>query len=339
MEKLTIAQIGVGNWGKNLLRNFAGMPGVNVKLVCELDEKIRTSVGEQYPGIETVADEAKVINDNDVDAIVIATTPEAHFDLARRALEKGKHVFVEKPMVLNARDGEALVKLAKEKERIIMVGHILEYHPGFLKMKELVDSGELGETFYLYSTRVNLGVVREHENALWSFAPHDISIALMLMQEEPIRVVSTGQSYLRDGIEDVVFTTIHFPNKKMAHLHVSWLDPHKIRKLTVVGSKKMAVLDDMESSEKMRIYDKGVDFKEGFVDYNQAISLRSGDINIPFIKMKEPLSLECQHFIECITEGKEPVSNGEDGLRVSKVLEAAQKSLSLGGQPVDINSL
>ncbi len=339
MDKVVLAQIGVGNWGKNLLRNFANLSNVTVKMVADVDATIRQKVQKQYPDVEVVADFEKVIYDEDVNAVVIATTPETHFELSKNALLADKHVFVEKPMVLKARDGEELVRIAKEKNKVLMVGHILEYHPCFLKMKELVDSGELGEIFYLYSTRVNLGVVRQHENALWSLAPHDISIALMLIQAEPIKVVATGQSYLQKGIEDVVFTTIHFPDNKMAHLHVSWLDPHKIRKVTLVGSKKMVVMDDMESSEKLRIYDKGVNFKEGYVDYNQSISLRTGDIHIPFVKMQEPLALECRHFVECIVQGKQPVSNGEDGLRVSKVLEAAQKSLIKGGVPVEINSL
>jgi len=339
MDKIVLAQIGVGNWGKNLLRNFSALSNARVKMIAEMDETIRQRVQSTYPDIQAVAEAEKVISDNEVNAIVIATTPDTHYDLAKKALLAGKHVFVEKPMSLNARDGEELVRIAREQKKVLMVGHILEYHPGFLKMKELVDTGELGDIFYLYSTRVNLGVVRQHENALWSLAPHDISIALMLIQADPVKVVATGQSYLQNGIEDVVFTTIHFPDKKMAHLHVSWLDPHKIRKITVVGSKKMAVLDDMESSEKLRVYDKGVDFTEGYVDYNQSISLRMGDIHIPFVKMQEPLALECRHFVECIIEGKEPVSNGEDGLRVSKVLEAAQKSLMNGGIPVEIESL
>jgi len=336
LEKVNIAQVGVGNWGKNLLRNFHSLATAQVRKVAELDPQARRILSTQYPDIEVVADIESLVTDPNIHAVVIATTPETHFELASKALENGKHVFVEKPMVLNAEDGRKLVDLAARKKKIIMVGHILEYHPGFIKMKELIDSGELGDVFYLYSTRVNLGVVREHENALWSFAPHDISIALMLLGEEPIRVVATGQSYLREGIEDVVFTTIHFPRKKMAHLHVSWLDPHKIRKVTVVGSRKMAVLDDMESAEKLRVYDKGVDFKEGFVDYQQSISLRSGDIHIPLVKMQEPLALECRHFIECIQTGQQPKSDGYDGLRVSRVLEAAQKSLSSGGQPVDL---
>lgn len=339
MNELTMAQIGCGNWGKNLLRNFNMLPNVRMKKVAELDKTKRQRLSDEYPKFQVVTDYNDILNDREIDAVVIATTPETHYDLAQRALTTGKHVFVEKPMVLDVKHGEELVSLAEKKSLILMVGHILEYHPGFLKVKELIDSGELGQVFYLYSSRVNLGVVRQHENALWSFAPHDISVALMLLQEEPQSVVATGQSYLQNGIQDVVFTTIHFPNNKMAHLHVSWLDPHKIRKVTVVGSKKMVVMDDMESTEKIRLYDKGVEFKEGYVDYQQSISIRTGDIHIPFVKMREPLALECQTFVESCLTGKKPVSDGMDGLRVSKVLAAAQKSLDSGGAPIEIKSL
>ncbi|MDZ7261431.1 MAG: Gfo/Idh/MocA family oxidoreductase, partial [candidate division KSB1 bacterium] len=197
-------------------------------------------------------------------------------------------------------------------------------------------SGELGEIYYIYATRVNLGVVRDYENSLWSFAPHDISIILMLLGTEPIRVITTGQAYLRKGIEDVTFTTLHFPDKKMAHIHVSWLDPHKIRKVTVVGSKKMAVVDDMESAEKMRIYNKGVDFTGTYLGYGDSLTLRIGDIQIPYIKLQEPLKIECQHFVDSILQNKKPRSDGVDGLRVVKVLEAAQASLEQGGVPVEI---
>ncbi len=217
-----------------------------------------------------------------------------------------------------------------------MVGHILEYHPAFVKTKEIVDSGDLGEIYYIYTSRVNLGVVRQNENSLWSFAPHDISVVLMLINSEPHEVICTGQSFLQPGIEDVVFTTIHFENKKMAHLHVSWLDPHKIRKVTVVGSKKMAVVDDMESSEKIRIYDKGVDFTGNYTQYGEYLSLRIGDIHIPYIKNQEPLKIECNNFVNAILTNTPPISDGFDGLRVVKVLTAAQESLNKGGEPVKV---
>ncbi len=329
-------QIGTGNWGKNLLRNFYSNPQVQIPIVCDTDQKVISRIAAEYPGLETTTDLQKIYDRDDYDAVVIATQPESHFSLAREFLLRGKHVFVEKPMVLDLADGEELPRLAKQQRRILMVGHILEYHPAFEKVKQMIADGELGDIYYIYTSRVNLGIIRQTENSLWSFAPHDISIILMFMNREPVRVVSTGQSFIQPGIEDVVFTTLHFADGKMAHIHVSWLDPHKVRKVTVVGSKKMAVIDDMESTEKIRIYDKGVNFTGDYSAYSEYLTLRIGDILIPKIKNAEPLKLECQHFIDCILNNKTPRSDGEDGLRVVRVLNAAQESLKQGGVPVEL---
>ncbi len=335
--KLKMGQIGIGNWGKNLFRNFCALPDVEMVRASDLSETILKNVTANYPGVQVTKEAHAVLSDPTIEAVVIATVPETHFEFARQALESGKHVFVEKPMTLRADDGARLVELAEKKNLTLMVGHILEYHPAYLKVKEYMDSGELGEVRYLYSTRVNLGVVRKKENALWSLAPHDISIALMLLGKNPSRVVCTGESYLQPGIEDVAFATIHFPNKKMAQLHVSWLDPHKIRKLTVVGSKKMVVLDDMESTEKIRLYDKGVEFNSDYAGYQEALTLRVGDIHIPKVTMQEPLRLECRHFVDAVLGGTKPRSDGYDGLQVVKILEAADKSLKNHGEPVEIH--
>ena len=293
-------------------------------------------IAAEYPGLETTTDLQKIYDRDDYDAVVIATQPESHFSLAREFLLRGKHVFVEKPMVLDLADGEELPRLAKQQRQILMVGHILEYHQAFEKVKQMIADGELGDIYYIYTSRVNLGIIRQTENSLWSFAPHDISIILIFMNREPVRVVSTGQSFIQPGIEDVVFTTLHFADGKMAHIHVSWLDPHKVRKVTVVGAKKMAVIDDMESTEKIRIYDKGVNFTGDYSAYSEYLTLRIGDILIPKIKNAEPLKLECQHFIDCILNNKTPRSDGEDGLRVVRVLNAAQESLKQGGVPVEL---
>ncbi len=268
---------------------------------------------------------------------MIATSAKTHYELVKKALLHDKHVYVEKPFTLNVTEAEELVKLAEEKDKILMVGHLLEYHPAVEKLKELIDNGELGKIYYLYSQRVNLGKIRQDENALWSFAPHDISIILYLLGTEPVNISARGNAYLQDKIEDVVFMSLYFPGRVMAHFHLSWLDPHKIRKLTIVGSEKMAVFDDMESEEKVRIYDKGVTRKnKDFVSYDEFLTLRFGDIFIPHITMAEPLKRECQHFLNCIKENKAPRSDGRDGLRVVKVLAAAQKSLERGGEPVEI---
>ena len=329
-------QIGTGNWGKNLLRNFYSNPQVQIPIVCDTDQKVISRIAAEYPGLETTTDLQQIYDRDDYDAVVIATQPESHFSLAREFLLRGKHVFVEKPMVLDLADGEELPRLAKQQRRILMVGHILEYHPAFEKVKQMIADGELGDIYYIYTSRVNLGIIRQTENSLWSFAPHDISIILMFMNREPVRVVSTGQSFIQPGIEDVVFTTLHFADGKMAHIPVSWLDPHKVRKVTVVGSKKMAVIDDMESTEKIRIYDKGVNFTGDYSAYSEYLTLRIGDILIPKIKNAEPLKLECQHFIDCILNNKTPRSDGEDGLRVVRVLNAAQESLKQGGVPFEL---
>ena len=217
-----------------------------------------------------------------------------------------------------------------------MVGHLLEYHPAVAKMKELLDSGELGHLYYIYSERVNLGRIRSDENALWSLAPHDISIILHMMGEEPVDVAARGAAYIRPGIEDVVFLWMRFPGNRLAQVHVSWLDPHKVRRTTLVGSKRMVVFDDMQSSEKIRIYDKGVEPNGRYVGYAESLSLRSGEVLVPALKMSEPLKLECQHFVDCVRTRTTPLSDGEDGKRVVRVLDAAQRSLKAGGVPVSL---
>jgi predicted dehydrogenase len=275
-----------------------------------------------------------MLADDSLDAVVIATTAPTHYRLAKRALEADKDVYVEKPFVLEVAQASELIALAESRDRILMVGHLLEYHPVVVRLKQLIDSGELGNIHYIYSQRLNLGTVREDENALWNFAPHDISSILHLLGKEPVDIAARGQSYLRHGVEDVVFFTLTFADNSMANIHVSWLDPHKVRKLTIVGSNKMAVFDDLEANEKLKIYDKGAQFSEDYDSYAEYIGLRFGDITIPYIKTGEPLRAECMHFIECIRDRKQPLSDGYDGLRVVRVLDAAQKSLKNNGIPV-----
>ncbi|MFQ6093843.1 MAG: Gfo/Idh/MocA family protein [bacterium] len=333
---ISLGQIGVGYWGKNLLRNFSSMSQCQVKMCCDKDEAIIAKVKRDYPGLRVTNDCSDVLADDQIDAVVIATLPETHFPIAREALLAGKDVFVEKPLVLDVSEGEELVKLAERGERILMVGHVLEYHPALHQLKEYITSGELGNIYYIYSTRVNLGKIRQFENALWSFGPHDVSLILYLLGQVPIEVTAVGESYLQKGIQDVTFATLHFPGRTMAHIHVSWLDPHKIRKVTVVGSKKMAVFDDMESTEMIRIYDKGVDQRLDYESYGESLSLRIGDIYIPRVVVTEPLRLECHHFIDCVMNRTSPRSDGRDGLSVVRVLDAAQKSMESGGTPVKI---
>ena len=336
---IRIAQVGVGYWGKNLLRKLAGLPGVEVALVCDQHAGVLDRVARQYPGLPTTEQYQNVLDHPDVEAVVIATETPAHFAMAEAALQAGKHVFVEKPMAKTVAEAERLVALADEHDRRLMVGHLLLYHPAFRHVEDLIRQGELGAVYYLYSVRVNLGIIRQRENALESLAPHDLSVALRFLDQKPVAVSAQGQAYLQPNVEDVVFATVYFEDGALAHLHTSWLDPHKARKVTVVGSKKMAVIDDVEANEKVRLYDKGVAVQPGetgYANYAEAMAIRTGDIHIPKIDMQEPLRLECQHFVDCVRTGQTPRSDGRDGLAVVRLLEAAQQSLAENGRTIEI---
>jgi predicted dehydrogenase len=326
------AVVGCGYWGKNLVRNFAQLS--DLRVCCDASEKIRARIAAEYPAVRVTDSFASVLADPEVDAVVLATPAPTHAELAIAALEAGKHVFVEKPLALSIEDAERVAEVAERTGRILMVGHLLEYHPGVEYLKKLVDGGELGEVYYCYSQRVNLGKLRADENALWSLAPHDISVMLYLMGEEPEEVTATGQAFLQPGVEDVVFLTMKFGSGKMAHVQVSWLDPHKERRLTVVGSKKMAVFNDMEPQEKIRIFDKGVERRHTeaapYQSYGELLSLREGDILIPRINNQEPLSLECWEFLRSVVTGIPPRSDVWDGVRVVRVLQKAHECLQNG---------
>jgi len=333
---LNIAVVGIGSWGKNLARTFFQLPETSLSLCCDTNEELLNQAEINYPGAKTTQNFQDVIDDGHIDAVVIASPAGLHYQLAKQALLAGKHVFVEKPMALNALDAQELVQLSEKHERVLMVGHLLLYHPAVKKLKELISSGEIGQLYYAYAQRVNLGKVRKDENALWSFAPHDISVILYLFDKFPGTIVACGESYLQPGIDDVVFVNMHFPDKRMAQVQVSWLDPRKLRQLTLVGDKKMIVFDDVESTEKIKIYDKGAYSDRNYNSYGDAITLRFGDIYIPRIAMTEPLRLECQHFVDCITQNRVPLTDGKSGLEVVKILEAAQESLNRKGQPVGL---
>ena len=320
-----IAVAGLGYWGPNLARNFAALPGSEVRWLCDADEDAlaRAAAALRVARASTSLDE--VLADPDVDAVVLATPVPTHADLAVRVLEAGKHCFVEKPLAQSATDAERAVEAAESASRILMVGHLLEYHPGVRKLKEIADSGDLGDIHYIYSNRLNLGVLRADENALWSLGAHDVSVVLYLAGgEEPVECEARGESYMQAGIEDVVFCFLRFPSGLSAHLHLSWLDPHKERRFTVVGSRRMATFDDMDLERKVTVYDKGFDERVG--SYGEYIT-RSGDIWSPRIPNREPLQLECEHFVDCVREGRTPRSDGNSGLRVVRVLEALQQSL------------
>jgi len=332
---VTVAVIGAGQWGKNLVRNFATLEQARLKYVCDLSEKVRRGMAALYPKATVTGSSQEILDDPAVDAVVLAVDAPYHFDLARRVLEAGKHCFVEKPLTLSAADSQALVDLSDKAGKVLMVGHLLEYHPCVNFMKDAIRDGVIGNPLYLYFQRLNLGIVRSQENAWWSLAPHDVSVACYLFDADPVSVSASGQAYLQKSVEDVVFASLKVADGRMAHIHVSWLDPHKIRKVTLVGSSKMITFDDMDPSEKIRIYDKGA-VKSDAEGINLAISVRSGDINIPHVGDGEPLRDECLHFIDSILKGTSPRSDGRDGLRVVKVLEAGAESLERGGELVQL---
>ena len=339
MSVNTLGIVGLGYWGPNLLRNFSQLDECKVKICCDLKADNRKKAESQYPDIKTTDNYDLLLKDSEIQAIVIATSAATHHKLAKQAILHGKHVFVEKPLTLGVSEAQELVQLAEQNGVKLMVGHLMEYHPAIEMLKEAVDNHDLGEIYYLYCQRVNLGKIRRDENALWSFAPHDISIIMYLLGAEPEDVSARGRAYLQEGVEDVVFVNLSFPDGKMAQIQLSWLDPHKIRRTTIVGGKKMAVFDDMEPTEKIRIYDKGVTNSPAYGSFGEALSLRFGDIQIPYIKMVEPLKLECQRFVDCIRNDVQPRSDGLDGLRVVKVLQAAQESLDRGGVPIRLEDI
>jgi predicted dehydrogenase len=333
-DPLSIGVVGCGYWGPNLIRSFDRLPEARLVALCDADAGRLERQRSQYPSAHGYTDLEAFLAHPGLDAVALATSAPTHFRLAQRSLEAGKPTFVEKPLTLSSSDARQLVALAESRNLPLMVGHLLEYHPAVEYLKDLAESGGLGDLRYLYSQRLNLGQVRREENALWSLAPHDIAVANFLLGAAPVSVAAVGQAYLTEGIADVAFLTLFYPNGRMAHVHVSWLDPHKTRKLTLVGSRKMAVFDDMEASEKVRLYDKGVDRPpEGTADAEIALKLRFGDILIPRIETEEPLARECRHFVESVRNARPPRSDGRDGLRVVAALEAAQRSLETHGTP------
>lgn len=326
-EPVRIGVVGLGHWGPNLARNFASIPGARLTWLCDGSDAVRDRWAPSFPQARMAANIEDLLGAEDLDAIVLATPVPTHASLACAVLSSGKHCFVEKPLAQTVDDAQQTIDAAQRAEKLLMVGHLLEYHPAVVSLKEIVSSGELGSIFYLYGNRLNLGVLRSDENALWSLGAHDVSVVLHLLQEEPIECFARGECYVRPGVEDVVFCYLRFASGAAAHLHLSWLDPHKERRLTIVGSRRMATFDDMALEGKVTIYDKG--FDEDIRSWGEYLT-RSGDIHSPRIANTEPLRVECEHFVECIRTGAVPRSDGYDGLRVVRVLEALENSLRAG---------
>ncbi|MDQ2910609.1 MAG: Gfo/Idh/MocA family oxidoreductase [Actinomycetota bacterium] len=322
MARVTVGLVGLGYWGPNLARNFDEL--AELRWLCDLDPELRERYASRYPNARMTADFEDVLGDPEVEAVVVATPAITHYELSKRALEAGKHVLVEKPPAMNAAEAEDLVATAEANGLVLMPGHLLLYHPAVRAVKELVDSGELGEVFCVYSNRQNLGKIRTDENALWSLGVHDLSVILHLLDEEPSEMWAHGNSFLTPGVEDVVFCYLRFPSGKIAHMHLSWLDPHKMRKLTVVGKEKMVVFDDMELERKVTIYEKGP--WQPTHTYGEW-QTRTGDIFSPKIASDEPLRLECRRFLELVGGEGDRVRAAQDGLAVVRVLEQLQASL------------
>jgi predicted dehydrogenase len=319
-----VGVVGLGYWGPNIARNLASIEGCKLRWLCDADADARERLGSAFAGVRTTGQLDELLADDELDAIVLATPVPTHAELAVRVAQAGKHCFVEKPLATTVADAEAVVAAADSAGTLLMVGHLLEYHPAVARLKQLVDDDELGSLYYLYGNRLNLGQLRADENALWSLGAHDVSVALYLIDEEPDECLAHGASYVRQGVEDVVFCYLRFPSGIVAHLHLSWLDPHKERRLTVVGSRRMATFDDMLVEGKLAVYDKG--FDEDARSWGEYIT-RSGDVFSPRISNAEPLRLECEHFVHCVRTGQTPRSDGRSGLRVVRVLEQLQRSL------------
>ena len=334
-----IAVVGLGYWGPNWVRNLYQLRSAKRLIACDLDASRRERIRALYPGVELSGRFEDVLDDPDIQGIVIAAPVSTHYPLARKTLEADKSVLVEKPMAMSRAEAADLVRLARDHGRTLMVGHTFEYSAPVLKARELIASGDLGDIFYISSVRANLGLFQRDVNVAWDLATHDISIILMLMGGRvPTAVSCQGQSHYQGDVEDVAMLTLHFARNVIAFIHVSWLDPNKIRRTTIVGSRKMLVYDDTATQEKLRIYDKGVTvnrYYDNFGDFQ--FSYRYGDIQIPRIEESEPLRSECAHFAECISTGATPNTDGLNGLRVVSVLEAANLSLRQGGRMIPIN--
>ncbi len=330
MEKIAVGVVGCGYWGPNLIRNFVEIEEAQLAIVSDLRAERLDHIRSRYPAVETTTEYEDLFTMG-LDAVVVATPPATHYRIARSFLERGLHTFVEKPLTLSTKDAEALVALADAQDLTLMVGHTFEYNSAVRALKDLIDRGELGEIYYIDAVRANLGLFQADLNVLWDLAPHDISILRYLIGADPIRVTAEGAANIFPGKHDIVYLNLVYPDNILAHVHLSWLDPNKVRRITVVGTEKMVVYDDVETLEKIRIYDKGVEvppYTDTYAGFQ--CSYRRGDVVSPYIKFVEPLRTECQHFVACIADHKQPQSSGRVGLSIVRVLEEADQSLHKG---------
>jgi predicted dehydrogenase len=340
MKPTRIGIVGCGYWGPNLLRNFIENEAAEVRWICDLDPSRLAVMGRRYPAAETTADYHKLLQDHSLDAVVIATPVATHYEFARDALESGKHVLIEKPITARASEAEELIRIAEKTGRILMVDHTFVYTGAVRKMKELVTGGDLGELLYFDSVRINLGIFQRDINVVWDLAPHDLSIMDYLIDIRPIALTATGSSHIERGIENIAYVMLRFPGEFIAHFHFNWLAPVKIRRSLLAGSRKMVVYDDIEPTEKIRVYDKGVttnrseDEREAV--YKTLVSYRTGDVWVPKLDSTEALKYVCAEFLDSIRKNRQPLTDGYAGLRVVKLLEAAQQSIDEGGRLIDL---
>lgn len=332
-----VAVIGAGHWGPNLIRNFQNPPASEVRWVADRDASRLAEVERRFPGIRLATEAMGVFDDDSVDAVVVATPTSTHYALVKAALEAGKHVLVEKPITTDSRQGDELVALAERKGRVLMVGHVFMYNGAIRKVAEYLEQGLLGRVHYISMVRTNLGPIRMDVNAAWDLASHDVSIANFWLKSRPLSASAIGGTWINPGLEDAVFATLRYPQGVLVNLHASWLNPRKARDITVVGERRMLTFDDMNLSEPLRIYDKQVtdarvtpSYVDSFASFRA--SVREGDITIPKVALGEPLKAECEHFIECITQKRAPLTGGREGVEVVRALEAVARSIRNGGR-------
>jgi predicted dehydrogenase len=334
-EPIVVGVVGCGYWGPNLVRNFKALPNCNLRAMCDVSESRLKHLRSLYPDVEGMTDFEHLLNDTGLDAIVIATPVKDHYSLAKACLLAGKHALIEKPMASSSAQCEELIEIAERKGLVLMVGHTFLYSAPVRKIVEIVEAGDLGEIRYINSRRLNLGMFQKDINVAWDLAPHDISIILHILGESPLTVNCQGNAHVTSGIEDVTNISLSFRHRRFATIQSSWLEPRKIREMTIVGTRRMIVYDDLETNEKIRIYDMRVErppHHDTFADFHY--SYHYGDSYIPYIKQEEPLKLECRHFLDCIEKGTKPLTSGLEGLELVKILEAASASLKDHGAPV-----
>jgi predicted dehydrogenase len=334
-KQIKLGVVGCGYWGPNLVRNFRSLPDCHLKMMCDISKERLKHLGVLYPDVKGEISYDHMLNGTGLEAVVVATSVQLHFPMAKAALLAGKHTLIEKPMAASSAQCEELVQIAREKGLVLMIGHTFLYSPAVRKIKEIVERGDLGEIRYICARRLNLGLFQKDINVAWDLAPHDISIVLHLLEESPTSVNCRGSAHVTPGIEDVTSMSLTFPKSRSAIIHSSWLDPRKVREMTIVGSKRMIVYDDVAQQEKIRVFDARVErppHYDTFAEFHYAYHY--GDTYAPYIKQEEPLKTECQHFLDCIQHGRQPLTDGEQGLKLVRILEASSESLRQGGSPV-----